>query len=93
MASEIITVQASTAVSKPCFSLASRILDKKMSRLDPIFLEIYICYKNYLDVMTWVRDSNLLIAEPDWWEEQGEDVMGQTMVLRNRQKDAIDAMK
>ncbi|KAK8921704.1 hypothetical protein KSP39_PZI020252 [Platanthera zijinensis] len=48
MARDLLTIQASIVVSESAFSLSGRIL-KRRSRLNEESLELYICYKDYLD--------------------------------------------
>lgn len=57
MVRDLLTIQASTVASESCFSTVGRVLDEKRRTLTPMSMEIYICYKDYIDAITRQQDK------------------------------------
>ena len=70
---DILTIQVSTIVSESVFSLSSRILSVRRTRLKPESVESCICLKDYLYGPDRIQNQLDLEAEIEMVEENPEE--------------------
>ncbi|KAI3821268.1 hypothetical protein L1987_08832 [Smallanthus sonchifolius] len=63
MASDVLSVQASTFASESVFSDSGRVLSIRITRLTPVAMEICVCLKDHLDAVERIQDTSSLEDE------------------------------